>query len=240
MRFPYSGTHGELATSGQDAEVVPPVESEGESLEKKAGFLAWLHSIKSTVQEEINEQILPRWLLSGKPTDHIQVPEMNDLLEQPPQEEITGKDIPQIIESHQESGQTVGLVRDTGDIESESISEEPIVEKIEEIDQVGNMVASLPDLDASPTNLEHPKFTEEFDRLQADIEQQNFSKAAAGYHKLMKNSKNLLRVISSLEEAVQNNPEEITLIQTLGDAYVRSGRLQDALDTYTKAEELLK
>jgi cytochrome c-type biogenesis protein CcmH/NrfG len=32
----------------------------------------------------------------------------------------------------------------------------------------------------------------------------------------------------------------VDLWQTLGDAYVRKNKLQDALDSYTKAEELLR
>ena len=73
-----------------------------------------------------------------------------------------------------------------------------------------------------------------------EVNQGNFVKAAERYKKIIKTSKNLNNVILSLEEAVKNNPGELKLIQTLGDAYVRTGRLQDALDAYTKAEELLK
>jgi cytochrome c-type biogenesis protein CcmH/NrfG len=35
-------------------------------------------------------------------------------------------------------------------------------------------------------------------------------------------------------------PVEVSLWQLLGDAYMRANRLQDALDAYTKAEELLR
>jgi len=240
--------HEEILIAGTDAEIetpdgagtAPPMESESESFGKKAGFLAWLHSVKSTVQEEINEQILPRWLQSGKPTDHIQVPEMSDLLEQPLPAEITGIDTPQMIEPLKESDQTVKPEVETESIGVEYISEEGIDEDIEEKDQLNNLEIVQPELDTSLSDLEHPKFSEEFDRVKADLDQQNFGKAADRYHKLMKNSNNLLRVIASLEEAVQNYPGEICLFQTLGDAYVRSGRLQDALDIYTKAEELLQ
>ncbi len=238
--IPVGGTTAVIKTPGYNLEAVPPIENEAESLEKKAGFLAWLHTVKSTVREEINEQILPKWLQSGKPSDNIQVPEMSDLIEQPLQEEITGIVTPQIIEPVNEPDQTVNVDEENEGIKLENIIDDHIDEDKDEKDQLNILESSLQDLDNYPSDLEHPKFTEEFDRAHTDIEQQNFGKAAERYHKLMKNNKNLLRVISSLEEAVQNNPEEIDLIQTLGDAYVRSGRLQDALDIYTKAEELLK
>jgi cytochrome c-type biogenesis protein CcmH/NrfG len=32
----------------------------------------------------------------------------------------------------------------------------------------------------------------------------------------------------------------VNVLQTLGDAYMRAGQLQNALDMYTKAEELLR
>ena len=43
-----------------------------------------------------------------------------------------------------------------------------------------------------------------------------------------------------LKEALYRFPVEVSIWQTLGDAYMRSNRLQDALDAYTKAEELLR
>jgi cytochrome c-type biogenesis protein CcmH/NrfG len=35
-------------------------------------------------------------------------------------------------------------------------------------------------------------------------------------------------------------PVDVNIWQSLGDAYMRANRLQDALDAYTKAEELLR
>jgi cytochrome c-type biogenesis protein CcmH/NrfG len=47
-------------------------------------------------------------------------------------------------------------------------------------------------------------------------------------------------VIHDLREAIYRYPVEVIIWQTLGDAYMRTNRLQDALDAYTKAEELLR
>jgi len=60
------------------------------------------------------------------------------------------------------------------------------------------------------------------------------------YLNLIKARRLLPDVIHDLHEALYRFPVEVTIWQTLGDAYMRSGQLQDALDAYTKAEELLR
>jgi hypothetical protein len=60
------------------------------------------------------------------------------------------------------------------------------------------------------------------------------------YTKLIKKGKLLEDVIYDLQEAVYSHPVDVIVWQTLGDAYMRSNRLQEALDAYSKAEELLR
>ena len=50
----------------------------------------------------------------------------------------------------------------------------------------------------------------------------------------------LEEVTFDLKEAIYRFPVEVSIWQALGDAYMRANRLQDALDAYTKAEELLR
>jgi competence ComEA-like helix-hairpin-helix protein len=66
------------------------------------------------------------------------------------------------------------------------------------------------------------------------------SQAAASYLSLIKRELLLDEVVDDLRELVQARPGEFLLWQTLGDAYVRDNRLQDALQAYIKAEELLR
>ena len=47
-------------------------------------------------------------------------------------------------------------------------------------------------------------------------------------------------IIEDLQEAVYQHPMDTQILETLGDAFVKTARLQDALDTYTKAEDLLR
>jgi cytochrome c-type biogenesis protein CcmH/NrfG len=60
------------------------------------------------------------------------------------------------------------------------------------------------------------------------------------YGKIIKKGHLLDEVIHDLREAIYRYPVDVIVWQTLGDAYMRANRLQDALDAYTKAEELLR
>ncbi|HJS19086.1 MAG TPA: tetratricopeptide repeat protein [Anaerolineales bacterium] len=68
----------------------------------------------------------------------------------------------------------------------------------------------------------------------------NIEGALASYGKLIKKGRYLDEVIYDLRDALYRHPVDINIWQSLGDAYMRSSRLQDALDAYTKAEELLR
>ena len=47
-------------------------------------------------------------------------------------------------------------------------------------------------------------------------------------------------MIHDLKEISYQYPIEVSVWQSLGDAYMRANQLQDALESYTKAEELLR
>jgi tetratricopeptide (TPR) repeat protein len=75
---------------------------------------------------------------------------------------------------------------------------------------------------------------------QLTLKSGKLDEAMAGFAKLIKKGHLLDEVIHDLREAVYTYPVDIIIWQTLGDAYNRSNQLQDALDAYTKAEELLR
>lgn len=61
------------------------------------------------------------------------------------------------------------------------------------------------------------------------------------YERLINSGQNLDEVIADITEALNTRfPVDIGLWITLGDAYVKKNSLQEALDSYTKAEELLR
>jgi tetratricopeptide (TPR) repeat protein len=75
---------------------------------------------------------------------------------------------------------------------------------------------------------------------QNELTRGNIPGAMENYGKLIKKGKMLEEIIFDLREALYRYPVEVIILQTLGDAYMRANRLQEALDAYTKAEELLR
>ena len=73
-----------------------------------------------------------------------------------------------------------------------------------------------------------------------DLSSGNIQGALNTYGKLIRKTRLLDEVIYDLRDALYRFPVDIDIWQSLGDAYMRANRLQDALDAYTKAEELLR
>jgi tetratricopeptide (TPR) repeat protein/uncharacterized protein Smg (DUF494 family) len=73
-----------------------------------------------------------------------------------------------------------------------------------------------------------------------ELSRSNIPGALETYGKLIKKGRFLEEVIYDLRDALYRYPVEVSIWQTLGDAYMRANQLQDALDAYTKAEELLR
>lgn len=73
-----------------------------------------------------------------------------------------------------------------------------------------------------------------------ELNRSNIPGALETYAKLIKKGRHLDEIVFDLREASYRYPVEVSIWQTLGDAYMRGNRLQDALDSYTKAEELLR
>ena len=73
-----------------------------------------------------------------------------------------------------------------------------------------------------------------------ELSRSNISGALDTYAKLIKKGRFLDEVVHDLRDALYRYPVDVNIWQSLGDAYMRSNRLQDALDAYTKAEELLR
>jgi tetratricopeptide (TPR) repeat protein len=73
-----------------------------------------------------------------------------------------------------------------------------------------------------------------------ELTRSNIPGALDTYGKLIKKGRFLEEVIYDLRDALYRYPVEVSIWQSLGDAYMRANQLQDALDSYTKAEELLR
>ncbi len=77
-------------------------------------------------------------------------------------------------------------------------------------------------------------------QAQAALEANNVDRALENYEQLIQSGQYLEDIIHDLRDAVYRYPIDVGIWQLLGDAYMKSNRLQEALDAYTKAEELLR
>jgi tetratricopeptide (TPR) repeat protein len=84
------------------------------------------------------------------------------------------------------------------------------------------------------------KDAELLEAAQSALQANQLKVAVQAYAKLIKKGHLLEESIHDLREATYRFPVDIIIWQTLGDAYMRANRLQDALDAYNKAEELLR
>ena len=78
------------------------------------------------------------------------------------------------------------------------------------------------------------------DYANASVSEGNLEDAINAFNNLIKKGNNIEETIQSLRSAVYRFPSEVIVWQALGDGYAKSNRLQEALDAYTKAEELIK
>jgi tetratricopeptide (TPR) repeat protein len=60
------------------------------------------------------------------------------------------------------------------------------------------------------------------------------------YNQIVESGEMLDVIIEDLRKALDRHPVDISIWQALGDAYLRNDQVQEALDSYTKAEELLR
>lgn len=72
------------------------------------------------------------------------------------------------------------------------------------------------------------------------LDQGDIPAALDHYRKLIRKGKHLEETIRDLNESIYRYPVEVGIWQTLGDAYMRANRLMEALESYNKAEELIR
>ena len=109
---------------------------------------------------------------------------------------------------------------------------------------------SLPEPAPTPEPEERPEVTEisfsdeeagpELMQARNALGQDDLPGAIEGYTKLIQSNQSLPVVIQDLQAATELHPEDVTLWQSLGDAYLRSNQVQEALEAYVKAEKLLR
>src|SRR5690606_12473139 len=72
------------------------------------------------------------------------------------------------------------------------------------------------------------------------LESGNLEESIAIFDELIDGSFELDQIIYNIQNALDHHfPIDINLWQALGDAYLKNNQLQNALDAYSKAEDLL-
>ena len=91
-----------------------------------------------------------------------------------------------------------------------------------------------------------PFFNDRGEDLPAEIQDARMAfnsgdmdQAMSQYDKSIKSRQSLPIVISDLQEAVDRYPEKAPIWHQLGDAYLRDNQISEAMDAYSKAEELI-
>jgi len=92
----------------------------------------------------------------------------------------------------------------------------------------------------TPAAAEKPSDGSDLYNAQSAFQGQNVELALEYYNRLISRGEALEDTIHDLRDALYRYPVDVSIWQTLGDAYARSNQLQEALDAYTKAEELLR
>ena len=78
------------------------------------------------------------------------------------------------------------------------------------------------------------------EEIQKMLMRGSIEEAIKHYNAMIQKGENLEKCIDDLRNALYRYPVDINIWQALGDAYAQNGQLQEAIDAYTKAEELLR
>jgi tetratricopeptide (TPR) repeat protein len=208
----------EPSAPSQDSSSVPPVDL--------PAWLAGLDKEESTPLSAASEEELPAWLaneVEPQATERTQ-----------PEEWHPVESESQAVESTQPADWSVS-------VEPPSPVKVPSREINFEVERPQPVKRSTPKAPRSPKPVRKPEVGgSSLESAQAEMGHGNIGAAIEVYAKLIRKGKSLEEIIRDLREALYRYPVEVPLWQALGDAYMRANRLQEALDAYTKAEELLR
>jgi tetratricopeptide (TPR) repeat protein len=237
--IPQVGTGAEVtewSTAIEETIVQPQVEP-GETFEETAVTETELADEEDTqpvgVQPEIVERAEETAALDAfdlvEPVEPVGI--ADDILEEAQVEEgVVEEEIPEVAAPEK----------------SEELLVEPGAE--EALEQELPDVEMPSDIEPEPTATETVSEQLMSDDLPQTIREQAFNfldngqidAAVEQYNQIIESGEMLETVIEDLRKALDRYPVDISIWQTLGDAYLRNDQVQEALDSYTKAEELLR
>ncbi len=116
----------------------------------------------------------------------------------------------------------------------------PLTPPEEAVDELFETAEPQPAEETPPSPPQAETAEDQLDAARQAVSGGNIDKALASYGKLIKKGKLIDQIIKDLNDATMRHPINVKLWQTLGDAYLRLDNLQDALDAYSKAEDLIR
>jgi hypothetical protein len=124
----------------------------------------------------------------------------------------------------------------------EPLPSQPVVETAEPVQPVSKPapLRKKSGLPVRQTQPETQNVAEVLNQAKGELDRGDIPTALDHYGKLIKKGKHLEETIRDLSESLYRYPVEVGIWQTLGDAYMRSNRLKEALESYNKAEELIR
>lgn len=236
--FPQTIAEDQENISSIDSTLIPKSETfiNSENIKIKEALPEWLENINSLPKEEvpaepmleeensITPEALPEW-----------IHEADDLIEK-----ISNQDQSSTEELSEELLSRWSIDEELSLVDFDLLP-------IEESEKLSNNELMIPMLETPLTETQDEIRNELLDTNSYnlfEIGKQAFSEGNIGialrnYNKLINNGTFLSEIIDDLENELLKYTDNVDILLSLGDAYVRSDRLQDALTVYTKAEELI-
>lgn len=219
-------TTPEAAEPADEAVSTAQNESVSFSAEESAELPAWLADLSKDegVTAAASAESIPDWL-QGDPETSLEKPAPATPLDWHPAEETQ-------IESE-------ATLRSES-VVSEPVAPRPAPKKAPAAKPASTKTAARSKSTARKTEALSPASDSVLADAEEEMNRGDIPAAIEHYGKLIKRGRWLEEIIRGLRDALYRYPVEVSIWQALGDAYMRANRLQEALDSYTKAEELLR
>ena len=204
-------------------------------------------SLVDAEEEEEDQEPLPEWLrgLGAYSADleadlEEEEQHMAEWLPETDAYHERSEAIPQTAEAEAAITQEVMPVEAEAEITQEVMPVEP--EPVAEMEAPAPVVEEEKPAVTQPVQAAAPfaELPERLQQAQTALEKGDIGAALADYTQFIQNGELLEETIHDLRDALYRHPVDVDIWQSLGDAYMRSNRIQEALDAYTKAEELLR
>jgi hypothetical protein len=138
---------------------------------------------------------------------------------------------------------TLGIQPDEDQQVSDQQTPESTMPPTEEVVQPTTSDEWLPESEVEPVPKPEPKvdpLAEDLAAARQSVQENDLPGALKTYARIIKKGKLMEEIIQDLNDALIRHPINANLWQILGDAHLRVDNLQEALDAYSKAEDLLR